>query len=62
MASSKDCWQKLNASLKPLFFSASLQTGAALSKFYLSLDISDNRLVMIDGICSIIDGRWLDFL
>ena len=51
-----------NVSSKPLFFSASLKIDAGLSKCSLTLDMSDNHLLIMDGICLIIDGRWLHCL
>ena len=54
--------ETFNVSLKPQFFSASLRIGSVLSRCSLSLDISDNSLLIIYDILFIIDGGWLDRL
>ena len=49
-------------SLKPLFLSALLYTGAALSKHSLSQEILDILLLIMARICLVIDGGWFDCL
>ena len=49
-------------SLKPLILSALLYAGAALSKYSLLQDISDIRLLTVDGICLVTVGGWFDCL
>ena len=49
-------------SLKPLILSALLYAGAVLSKYSLLQDISDIRLLTIDGICLVTVGGCFDSL
>ena len=49
-------------SLKLLFLSALLLSGAALSKYSLSHEILDILLLTMAGICLVIDGGWFDCL
>ena len=52
--------ETFNVSLTPQFSSASLRIGAVLSRCSLSLDISDNSLLIIYDILFSIDCGWLD--
>ena len=55
-------WCEFNISLKPLFLSALFYSSAASSKHFSSHEIPYILLLIMAGICLVIDGGWFDCL